>query len=111
MEESELLTMAGVSSTTVAIVLFVYRVVKSMQGKTFISKCCGRKMDVGFTIREGETPTATDNPMILTVKHSPDSVDGHHHRTVSPGENHSSHGLSQTTGKTVSVKQNQNEDV
>jgi len=94
MEESDLLKMAGVSSTGVAIVLLVYRILKTMQGKTLVSKCCGKKMDVGFTVREGDTPTMTDNPLVITVKETKDPVDGGHHNTGGASEKDSSVGVS-----------------
>lgn len=59
MEEADLLKMAGLSTSGVAILLVVYRLVK---GKKFISSCCGRKVDVGFDVRE-MTPVA--NPVAI----------------------------------------------
>lgn len=52
MEEADLLKMAGLSTSGVAILLVVYRLLKSVKGKKFISSCCGRKVDVGFDVRE-----------------------------------------------------------
>lgn len=111
MEESDLLKMAGVSSTGVAIVLLVYRILKTVQGKTFISKCCGRKMDIGFTVREGDTPRVTDNPMIITVKQSPDREDGHPRSAIRTGEKDSTLGSSSVPSETVFVAQTENKGV
>lgn len=52
----DLLASAGVTTTGVAIILLVYRVVKSIQGKKLISSCCGKKMEMGFQVAE-MTPT------------------------------------------------------
>lgn len=65
MDDLDLAKMLGVSSTGVAIVLIVYRVLKSVKGKTFVSKCCGRKVDFSVDVKESEpTPKDTVNPMI-----------------------------------------------
>ena len=58
--DTDLLAMAGLSTTGVAIVLVVYRVLKSVRGKKFVSSCCGKKMDMGFDIQE-ITPTSSSN--------------------------------------------------
>jgi hypothetical protein len=62
---------AGLSTTGVAILLIVYRLFKSVQGKKLVSNCCGRRAEVGIdvvsmtppvTLRRLETvgvPTAT----------------------------------------------------
>lgn len=66
MEEADLLKMAGLSTSGVAMILVVYRVLKSVKGKKFISSCCGRKVDVGFDVRE-MTPKqeiVIDNPVV-----------------------------------------------
>ena len=47
-----LLINAGVTTSGVAILLFLYKVVKSVQGKKFISNCCGKKMEMGFDVGE-----------------------------------------------------------
>ena len=48
----QLLATAGVTTSGVALVLIVYRVVKSLQGKKLISSCCGKKMEMGFDVGE-----------------------------------------------------------
>lgn len=50
MDETDLLKMAGLSSSGMAIVLIIYRVLKSVKGKKFISSCCGKKLEVGVDI-------------------------------------------------------------
>lgn len=52
MDESELFKMAGVSTTGVAILLIVYRLLKTVKGKTFVSKCCGKKVDFSMDIKD-----------------------------------------------------------
>lgn len=54
--------MSGMSATAITIVLIVYRVLKSVQGKKFVSSCCGRKAEIGFTVRDmAPTPPRTDS--------------------------------------------------
>ena len=52
MEELDLLKMAGFSSTGIAIVLIVYRLLKSIQGKKLVSSCCGKKLEVGVAVAD-----------------------------------------------------------
>lgn len=68
MDETDLLKMAGVSTTGVAIVLFVYRILKTIQGKKLISSCCGKKMEVGIDVapmtpHQEQTVIHIKNPM------------------------------------------------
>jgi len=67
------LIQTGLTTTGVAIVLIVWRVLKTASGKKLVSDCCGRKASIGFHIGE-MTPVAlraepgkvemTENPMI-----------------------------------------------
>lgn len=66
MEESDILKLSGASAGTVAIVLLIYRVLKSIIGKRFISTCCGRKEEFGLDIKEGKTPTP--EPIVIEIK-------------------------------------------
>jgi hypothetical protein len=69
MEETDLFKLAGLSTSGVAIVLIVYRFLKSVKGKKFISSCCGKKMDVGFDVAEMTPPHISipiENPLRLT---------------------------------------------
>jgi len=69
MDDLDLAKMAGLSTTGVAILLIVYRVLKTVKGKTFISKCCGRKVDFSMDVKDAEpTPKETVNPMICPEK-------------------------------------------
>lgn len=67
----DLLASAGVTTTGVAILLLVYRLFKSIQGKKLISSCCGKKVEVGFQVAEmTPQPHAKDefvvvNPVVL----------------------------------------------
>ena len=68
MEETDLFKMAGVSTTGVAIVLIVYRVLKSIQGKKLVSNCCGKKLEVGVSVapmtpKQEEVVVKVENPM------------------------------------------------
>ena len=64
MDETDLLKMAGLSSSGVAIILIVYRVLKLMRGKKLVSSCCGKKLEMGVDVAE-MTPkeVVVDNPM------------------------------------------------
>ena len=48
--DDTLLMNAGLSTTGVAILLIVYRLIKSVQGKKLISSCCGKKMELGMDV-------------------------------------------------------------
>lgn len=48
--ESDALMNAGLSTTGVAILLIVYRLFKSVQGKKLVSSCCGKKMEMGMDV-------------------------------------------------------------
>jgi hypothetical protein len=50
MDETDLLKMAGLSTTGVAILLIAWRVFKSIQGKKVVSTCCGHKGEVGVSV-------------------------------------------------------------
>lgn len=63
--EEDLLKMSGVSAGSIAILLLVYRILKSVKGKRFVSVCCQRKIDMGFDVKEMETPKVQNNPMIV----------------------------------------------
>jgi hypothetical protein len=49
------LKLAGFSTTGVAIILILYRVFKTLQGKRLVSSCCGHSGSVGFQV-ENMTP-------------------------------------------------------
>lgn len=51
MDDVALLKMSGMSAGSLAILLLVYRLLKSAVGKKFVSDCCGRRGEVGFTVR------------------------------------------------------------
>jgi len=59
MEEADLFKMSGASAGTIAIVLLVYKIGKSIVGKRLISNCCGRKVEVGLDVKEATTPVET----------------------------------------------------
>lgn len=50
MEESDLLKMAGLSTSGVAILLIAWRFLKSLQGKKLVSTCCGRRGEMGVDV-------------------------------------------------------------
>lgn len=73
MEESDLLKLAGVSTTGVAIVLILYRVGKSLLGKKLVSHCCGKRFDVGIDVADMKSSSfKIENPMTKNK----DTIDG-----------------------------------
>ena len=58
MDDTDLLKMAGLSTSGMAILLIVWRVLKSVQGKKFVSTCCGRKGEVGVDVVAMTPPPA-----------------------------------------------------
>jgi hypothetical protein len=66
MDDAEILKMSGISASGVAIVLLVYRVLKTINGKKIRSRCCGRTMEVGVEVGD-LTPKPLEvkvNPMV-----------------------------------------------
>jgi hypothetical protein len=68
MDNESLLKMSGASAGTIAIVLLIYKILKSVVGKRLVSTCCERKMEVSLDIKEATTPIQTKpelktNPM------------------------------------------------
>lgn len=64
------LKLAGFSTTGVAIILILYRVFKSLQGKRLVSSCCGHKGEVGFRVepmtpKTDEVIVIVENPVAL----------------------------------------------
>ena len=64
------LKLAGFSTTGVAIILIMYRVFKTLQGKRLVSDCCGKKIEVGFQVEQmtpkhDEVIVMVENPVGL----------------------------------------------
>ena len=60
---------AGLTTSGVAILLVMYRVFKYAKGHLLISRCCGRKIEVGFDVKDvvdtpKEVVMMTQNPII-----------------------------------------------
>lgn len=66
MEESVLQT-SGLSAGTIVVILIIYRLLKSIEGKRFVSRCCGKKAEVGFEIKNMETPPPA-NSIAIDIK-------------------------------------------
>ena len=64
METTDLLKMAGLSTTGVAVILIVYRIAKSIMGKRLVSSCCGKKIDIGVDI---QNMTPKEEPVIISL--------------------------------------------
>jgi hypothetical protein len=68
--ETTLLQQSGMSAGLIAILLIVYRVLKSVNGNRMVSSCCGKKSELGFVI-EPITPQATLSqakaPIVMTT--------------------------------------------
>ena len=52
MDDAELLKVSGFSASTIAVVLIVYRLLKTITGKKIVSNCCGKKVEVGVAVAE-----------------------------------------------------------
>lgn len=63
MDDAQLFKMSGASAGTIAIILIIYRVLKSIQGKRLISNCCGKKLEVGIEIKDS-VPTPKEETCI-----------------------------------------------
>ena len=59
MDDADLLKVSGLSATSIAIILILYRIIKMAMGKKLVSSCCGRKLEVGVAVAE-MTPKAED---------------------------------------------------
>ena len=55
------LTTAGISTSGVAIIFILYKVVKAIVNKKIVSSCCGQKMEMGVAVSDmkAESPVAT----------------------------------------------------
>jgi len=68
---------AGLTSTGVALILVLWKILKTASGKKFVSNCCGRKGEIGFKIQEmNQSPIVVsvhENPMLkeATILHPP----------------------------------------
>jgi len=56
---------AGVSTFGVAVLLVLYRLLKSAQGKRCVSSCCGRRLEVGLEIGTITPRSATVVPIVV----------------------------------------------
>lgn len=52
----------GVSSGTVAVLFLLYRAFKLVNERRLVSDCCGRKLEVGFAVRDMPATPDTNNP-------------------------------------------------
>jgi hypothetical protein len=76
MDDTELFKMSGASAGTVAIVLLIYRILKSVSGKRFVSTCCGRKAEIGFDVRNATPIPKVDEEVKIQIKNPIHQVDG-----------------------------------
>ena len=70
MDTETILQMSGMSAGSVTIVLILYRFMKSLRGKKFVSTCCGRKAEMGFDVRE-MSPSPTENKIAVLIDGTP----------------------------------------
>ena len=63
--DAQLATQFGLSSGGVAVILVVYKLFKAFKGHLLVSKCCGRRMEVGFDVQDSldTPPRLQDNPL------------------------------------------------
>jgi hypothetical protein len=50
--DTQTATNFGLSSGSIALVLLLYKIVKHTKGHLLILRCCGRKLDVGFDVKD-----------------------------------------------------------
>lgn len=65
--DDSMLTSAGLSTSGVAILLILYRVLKTAKGKKLVSSCCGRKMEMGVDVQD-MTPGAAPVDTAITIR-------------------------------------------
>jgi len=65
-----LLIQTGLTTTGVAIVLIVWRVLKTASGKKLVSDCCGRKASIGFHIGEMTPTVKKEDSLSIVIKPS-----------------------------------------
>ena len=80
MDDTDILKMSGLSASSLAIVLIIYKLLKSAVGKKLVSNCCGRKLEVGMTVTDmpttpREVRIEVQNPM-TDKKNSPIEENG-----------------------------------
>lgn len=61
--DETLLMNAGLTTSGVAILLIVYRVFKTLQGKKLVSSCCGRRVEVGMDVVPMTPTIVVQNPL------------------------------------------------
>lgn len=66
MDDEQLFKMSGASAGIIAILLAVYRILRTVQGKRLVSNCCGKKLEVGFDIKD--TIITPKEPTVLEIK-------------------------------------------
>lgn len=76
--ELGVLESSGLTASMIAILLIVYKLIKTMDGRRLRSSCCGYKADIGFQT-ESMTPTAPPtivihNPMPVPLLRSANNV-------------------------------------
>lgn len=67
MDDADLFKMAGVSTTGFAVILIVYRFLKSIRGKKLVSNCCGIKGEISIDIQH-VTPKPTQEAMVINIR-------------------------------------------
>lgn len=72
MDEVDLFKMSGASAGTIAVILLIYRIGKSLMGKRLISNCCGRKMEVGIDVKDTASPVS--NPLVIRQPSEPKNI-------------------------------------
>lgn len=68
-----MLTTGGISSVGVAIIMIIYKVLKNMNNKRYMSSCCGKKAEVVIAVNEiteEEKKTPVPSPSLKSHKTS-----------------------------------------
>ena len=50
--ELDILQQFGVTGSSLAIILIIYKLFKHFKGNVLVSKCCGKKVEVGFDVKQ-----------------------------------------------------------
>ena len=67
------LAAAGVSTSSIALMIIAYKVFQNLKGHRLVSDCCGRKGEIGFDVREmPPTPEGIQShPAVVHDKDAP----------------------------------------
>ena len=65
--DSNILATAGISTSGVAILLIVYKIVQAVVNKKIVSSCCGRRVEMGVAVGEMRVSATATRPESVKV--------------------------------------------